>query len=185
MARKRRRSKLAIFSIGWKLSERYKNVTIYTDGACVGNPGPGGYGIVLLYAEHRRELSGGYQHTTNNRMELLAAIRGLEALKECCEVRLLSDSQYVVNGIMKGWARRWRANGWRRNKDEFAENRDLWEQLLQLCEKHRVVLEWVRGHAGNSENERCDQLATTAARGSNLSVDSIFENSGRIRANPA
>jgi ribonuclease HI len=179
MARKRRRSKSVIFSISLKLSESYKKVTIYTDGACVGNPGPGGYGIVLLYGEHRRELSGGCQHTTNNRMELLAAIRGLEALKECCEVRLLSDSQYVVNGIMKGWARRWRANGWRRNKDGFAENRDLWEQLLQLCEKHRVVLEWVRGHAGNSENERCDQLATTAARGSNLPVDSIYENSGR------
>jgi ribonuclease HI len=179
MARKRPHSKLVIFSISLKLSERYKKVTIYTDGACVGNPGPGGYGIVLLYGEHRRELSGGCQHTTNNRMELLAAIRGLEALKECCEVRLLSDSQYVVNGVMKGWAKRWRANGWRRNKDEFAENRDLWEQLLELCEKHRVVLEWVRGHAGNSENERCDQLATTAARGSNLPVDSIYENSDR------
>jgi ribonuclease HI len=177
MARKRPRSKLVIFSISLKLSERYKKVTIYTDGACVGNPGPGGYGVVLLYGDHRRELSGGCQHTTNNRMELLAAIRGLEALKECCEVRLLSDSQYVVNGIMKGWAKRWRGSGWRRNKDEFAENRDRWEQLLELCEKHCVVLEWVRGHAGNSENERCDQLATTAARASDLPVDSVYEKS--------
>ena len=173
------RSKLAIFSINLKLSERYKKVTIYTDGACIGNPGPGGYGVVLMYAEHRRELSGGCQHTTNNRMELLAAIRGLEALKQSCEVRLLSDSQYVVNGIMKGWARKWRANGWRRNKDEFAENRDLWEQLLQLCEKHRVVLEWVRGHAGNSENERCVQLAVAAVHAGNLAVDSVYEKSAR------
>ena len=176
MGRKRRRSKSGISSINLKLSEPYKKVTIYTDGGCLGNPGPGGYGIVLLYGEHRRELSGGCQHTTNNRMELLAAIRGLEALKECCEVRLFSDSQYVVNGVMKGWAKKWRANGWRRNKDEFAENRDLWEQLLQLCEKHRVVLEWVRGHAGNFENERCDQLATAAARGSHLPVDSVYQN---------
>ena len=179
MGPKRPHSKLVIFSINSKLSERYKKVTIYTDGACIGNPGPGGYGVVLLYAEHRRELSGGCQHTTNNRMELLAAIRGLEALKQSCEVRLLSDSQYVVNGIMKGWARKWRANGWRRNKDEFAENRDLWEQLLQLCEKHRVVLEWVRGHAGNSENERCDQLAVAAAHAGNLAVDSVYEKSAR------
>jgi ribonuclease HI len=179
MGRKPPRSKSVIFSINSKLSERYKKVTIYTDGACIGNPGPGGYGVVLLYAEHRRELSGGCQHTTNNRMELLAAIRGLEALKESCEVRLLSDSQYVVNGIMQGWARKWRANGWRRNKNDFAENRDLWEQLLQLCEKHRVVLEWVRGHAGNSENERCDQLAVAAAHASNLAVDSVYEKSAR------
>jgi len=97
-------------------------------------------------------------------MELTAAIRGLEALKEPCDVVLFSDSQYVVNGVMKGWARRWRGNGWRRNKQELAENPDLWEQLLQLCDKHCVRFEWVRGHAGNSENERCDQLAAAAAR---------------------
>jgi ribonuclease HI len=154
----------------------YKKVTIYTDGGCVGNPGPGGYGVVLLYGEHRREISGGYQHTTNNRMELLAAINGLVALKEPCEVLLFSDSQYVVNGIMKGWARRWQQNGWRRNKREFAENRDLWERLLELCDKHRARFEWVRGHAGNPENERCDQLAAAASRENNLPPDAIYEN---------
>ncbi len=141
-----------------------RRVTIYTDGGCIGNPGPGGYGVVMLYGEHRRELSGGEAHTTNNRMELMGAICGLGALKEQCEVVLFSDSQYVVNGIMKGWAQRWRANGWRRNKTEFAENRDLWAQLLELCEKHQVRFEWVRGHNGNLENERCDQLANAAAR---------------------
>ena len=156
-----------------------KAVTIYTDGGCIGNPGPGGYGVVLLYGERRSELSGGCQHTTNNRMELTAAIRGLAALKEPCEVRLFSDSQYVINGIMKGWAERWRANGWRRNKNEFAENPDLWEQLLDLCKKHQVRMEWVRGHSGNPENERCDQLATSAARGEHLAVDLVYENSVR------
>jgi len=153
-----------------------KKVTIYSDGGCVGNPGPGGYGVVLLYGEHRREISGGYRHTTNNRMELLAAISGLHALKEPCEVLLFSDSQYVVNGIMKGWARRWQQNGWRRNKDEFAENRDLWERLLHLCDKHDVRLEWVRGHSGNAENECCDRLAGAAARESNLPQDPFYEN---------
>ena len=141
-----------------------KSVTIYTDGGCSPNPGPGGYGVVLIYGQNRRELSGGYRKTTNNRMELTAAIRGLEALKEPCQVRLLSDSQYVVNGIMKGWAQRWRENGWRRNKHEIAGNPDLWERLLDLCARHQVRLEWVRGHAGNAENERCDQLANAAAR---------------------
>jgi len=135
----------------------------------------------MLYGEHRRELSGGCQRTTNNRMELLAVIRGLEALKEPCDVVLFSDSQYVVNGVMKGWARRWRQNGWRRNKDEFAENPDLWEQLLHLCDKHCVRLEWVRGHAGNCENERCDQLASAAARESHLPVDPVYEKSVRER----
>jgi ribonuclease HI len=166
---------LLISSITLKSSESYKQVTIYTDGGCIGNPGPGGYGVVLLYGARRRELSGGCQYTTNNRMELTAAIRALEALKEPCNVVLFSDSQYVVNGVMKGWARRWRSNGWRRNKDEFAENPDLWEQLLQLCDKHSVRFEWVRGHDGNSENERCDQLAAAAARGTHLQVDSGYK----------
>jgi ribonuclease HI len=164
-----------------KSSDSQKKVTIFTDGGCIGNPGPGGYGVVLLYEEHRRELSGGCQNTTNNRMELLAVIRGLEALKEPCDVLLFSDSQYVVNGVMKGWARRWRQNGWRRNKVEFAENPDLWDQLLQLCDKHCVQLEWVRGHTGNSENERCDQLASAAARESHLPADSVYEQSVRKR----
>ena len=152
-----------------------KKVTIYTDGACKNNPGPGGYGVVLQYGEHRRELSAGYRLTTNNRMEILAAIAGLEVLKEPCEVRLISDSQYLVNAIEKGWARRWQASGWMRNKMEKAVNPDLWERLLSLCEKHNVRFEWVRGHAGHPENERCDKLATSAAVSSNLAADEVYE----------
>ena len=151
------------------------NVTIYTDGACTGNPGPGGYGVVLLHGSHRKELSGGYRRTTNNRMEILAAIVGLEALKEECRVTLYSDSQYVVNAVEKGWAWKWEANGWKRNKREEALNPDLWERLLRLCEYHDVEFRWVRGHAGNRENERCDQLATGAARQRDLSVDEGYE----------
>jgi ribonuclease HI len=151
-----------------------KEVTIYTDGGCSPNPGPGGYGIVLMYGAHRRELSGGYRHTTNNRMELMGAIRALEALKEPCSVRLWSDSQYVVKGIQKGWARRWRSNGWRRNGKEMAENHDLWERLLNVCDKHDVRFEWVRGHNGQAENERCDELAA-AARLQDLPRDEHYE----------
>jgi len=154
-----------------------KRITMYTDGACIGNPGPGGYGIVLSYGEHRKELSGGYRLTTNNRMELIAAIRGLAALKEPCQVLLFSDSEYLVNAIEKGWARRWQANGWRRQNKKMAENRDLWEELLRLCERHQVRFEWIRGHAGHSENERCDQLAVLAAQSSELSEDTGYEDS--------
>ncbi len=148
-----------------------KHVVIYTDGACSGNPGPGGYGVVLLFGEHRKELSGGFRKTTNNRMELLGAIEGLRALKERCSVKLHTDSQYVVNAIEKGWAAKWRANGWMRNKTDKAVNPDLWEQLLTLCEQHKVEFVWVRGHAGNKENERCDQLAVAAAAKPNLPED--------------
>jgi ribonuclease HI len=152
-----------------------KKITLYTDGACINNPGPGGYGVVLLYESNRRELSGGYRLTTNNRMEILAAITGLEALKEPCDVTLYSDSQYLVNAIEKGWAQRWQAAGWMRNKKEKAINPDLWEILLDLCEVHKVRFEWLRGHAGHDENERCDELATSAARGSDLAVDDGYE----------
>ncbi len=151
--------------------ERIKQVTIYTDGACLGNPGPGGYGIVLLYEGHKRELSGGYQNTTNNRMEIMAAIAGLEALKEQCKVTLYSDSEYLVKAMSRGWARRWRANGWKRNKRERALNPDLWERLLLLCEYHEVQFSWVKGHAGTSENTRCDELAMEAAQKPNLPRD--------------
>jgi ribonuclease HI len=157
------------------MSEDRKHVIIYTDGGCSPNPGPGGYGVVLICGAHRRELSGGYRHTTNNRMELMGAIRGLEALKEPCTVRLFSDSQYVVNGISKGWAARWRANGWRRSDKQTAENHDLWDRLLTLCRKHVVQFEWVRGHDGNTENERCDTLATAAARQPGLPCDELYE----------
>ena len=154
-----------------------KQVTIYTDGGCSPNPGPGGYGAVLIYGQHRREISGGYRLTTNNRMELLGPIRALESLKEPCDVTLFSDSQYVVNGIMQGWARKWRANQWRRNSKETAENIDLWGRLLELCEKHVVRFEWIRGHTGHPENECCDRLAATSSRQSGLPVDTVYEGS--------
>ena len=139
-----------------------KNVTIYTDGACSGNPGPGGYGAVLLHKSHRKELSGGEAQTTNNRMEMLAAIVGLEALKEPCQVALYSDSKYLVDAIEKGWAKRWQQNNWMRNKKDPALNPDLWERLLALLDKHKMTFHWVKGHAGNPENERCDELARGA-----------------------
>ena len=141
-----------------------KTVDIFTDGACSGNPGPGGWGAVLRYNGHEKELSGGEAETTNNRMELCAVIYALEALKEPCEVNLYSDSQYVCNALTQGWAKKWRANGWMRNKKEKALNPDLWERLLDLCEKHTVHVNWVKGHAGHPENERCDRLAVEAAK---------------------
>ena len=152
-----------------------KHVTIYSDGACTGNPGPGGYGVVLIYGVRRRELSGGYRRTTNNRMELIGPIVGLEVLNQRCRVTLHSDSQYVVDGVEKGWAQRWRSNGWMRNKREKAVNPDLWGRLLDLCEKHEVEFRWVRGHAGDPDNERCDELAVQAAHQRNLPVDEGYE----------
>jgi ribonuclease HI len=152
-----------------------KEVTIYTDGAAEPNPGPGGYGVVLICGVHRKELQGGFSHTTNNRMEILAAIRGLEALKTPCKVRLHSDSQYLVNAMTQGWARRWQANGWRRNRHDKAVNPDLWERLLLLCEKHEVQFLWVKGHAGHRENERCDKLAVQAIQQGRLPSDEGYE----------
>ena len=152
-----------------------RQVTIYTDGACTGNPGPGGYGVVMMFGEHRRELSGGFRRTTNNRMELMGPIEALEALKQGCQVTLHSDSQYVVRAMEEGWARRWQGNGWMRNKKEQAVNPDLWSKLLDLCDKHDVDFRWVRGHAGNPENERCDQLAVQAAYGKDLPADEGYE----------
>lgn len=146
-------------------------VTIHTDGACLGNPGPGGYGVILDHAGRRKELSGGYALTTNNRMELLAAIVGLEALTRPCDVTLHSDSRYLVDAVSKGWAAKWRANGWMRNKREAAVNPDLWERLLKLLEIHRAEFRWVRGHSGDPDNERCDALASAAARQPSLPQD--------------
>ncbi len=148
-----------------------RQVTIYTDGACLGNPGPGGYGAVLLYGSQRKELSGGFKLTTNNRMEITAALAALEALREPCRVTLYSDSQYLVNAMSKGWAQCWQANGWKRNKREDAVNPDLWERMLDLCRRHTVEFRWVRGHSGAKENERCDRLAGAAARNSGLPDD--------------
>jgi len=158
-----------------------KHVTIYTDGACLGNPGPGGYGIILLYQGHKRELSGGYRKTTNNRMEIMAAIVGLEALKEKCKVRLFSDSEYLVKAMSRGWAQKWRANRWKRNKREKALNPDLWERLLRLCEHHDVEFSWVKGHAGTPENIRCDELAMQAAQQANLPDDEGYISQSEIR----
>lgn len=136
-----------------------KRVEIFTDGACSGNPGPGGYGAILRYGEHIKELSGGEEQTTNNRMELTAVITALEALKEPCLVVLTTDSKYVVDGIEKGWAKSWRENGWKKKDKKPALNPDLWGRLLDLLEVHEVKFNWVKGHAGHPENERCDELA--------------------------
>ncbi len=153
-----------------------RSVTIYTDGACLGNPGPGGYGVVLLSGGKRKELAGGYRLTTNNRMELMAAIAGLEALKAPARVRLYSDSRYLVDSFNRGDARRWQANGWMRGRKQSAQNVDLWERLLELCAKHQVEMVWVEGHAGDPENERCDRLSNQAARKPHLPPDVAYEN---------
>jgi ribonuclease HI len=139
-------------------------VRVFTDGACSGNPGPGGWGAILIYGGHRKELSGGEAATTNNRMELRACIEALRALKRPCEVELTTDSRYVVQGIEDGWAERWRRNGWMRDRKTPAKNADLWGELLDLCREHRVRFVWVRGHDGHPENERADELAVEGAR---------------------
>ncbi len=136
-----------------------KQVEIFTDGACSGNPGPGGWGAVLRYGSAEKELSGGAADTTNNRMELSAVIAALSALKEPCKVTLTSDSKYVIDAVTKGWAKKWQANGWVKSDKKPALNADLWEKLLVLLEKHDVRFVWVKGHAGHPENERCDRLA--------------------------
>lgn len=157
-------------------SPELRRVTIHTDGSCIGNPGPGGFAAILEYKGQERELSGGFRRTTNNRMEILAVIAGLEALTERCSVIVYSDSQYVVEAIEKGWAKKWKANGWMRNKRERAVNPDLWERLLDELDKHQVELRWVRGHSGNAGNMRADRLAVAAARGKDLTRDEGYEN---------
>ena len=137
-----------------------KHIEIFTDGACSGNPGPGGWGAILRFGEHEKELSGGEKNTTNNRMELTAVISALSALKEPCEVTLTTDSKYVADAIEKGWAVSWKNNGWRKADKKPALNSDLWEELLNLLEIHEVTFNWVKGHAGHPENERCDKLET-------------------------
>jgi ribonuclease HI len=151
-------------------------VEIYTDGGCKPNPGPGGYGVVLVHLKKRMEIGGGFRLTTNNRMEIYAAIKGLESLNKSCRVTLYSDSQYLVKAMMAGWAARWKKKNWWRTRTERALNTDLWQRLLDLCERHEVKFVWVRGHAGNKENERCDQLSCEARRGPNLPADEGYEN---------
>lgn len=150
-----------------------KTIAIFTDGSCLGNPGPGGYGAVLKYKQHQKELAGGYQLTTNNRMELMAAIVALENLTEDCDVILTTDSQYVRLGITQ-WLKNWKRNHWRTSQKTPVKNQDLWRRLDAACTRHKVDWRWVKGHAGHPENERCDQLARDAASSNPTAVDQGF-----------
>ncbi len=155
-------------------------VFIYTDGGCSGNPGPGGYGIVILDGNEQHELSEGFRLTTNNRMELLACIVALKQLDDTGKpVEIFSDSSYVVNAVTKGWARSWRNRGWRKSNGEPAQNSDLWQLLLSLCDQFTVRFTWLKGHAGHEFNERCDRLAVAAAKGENLRIDAGYETADR------
>lgn len=157
-----------------QLDENPKQVTVFTDGSAQPNPGPGGYGVILRFGNSVREIAQGFRYTTNNRMELLAAIVGLEALKEPCQVRLYSDSRYIIDGVVHGHAGRWRAKGWKHGK---AKNADLWERFLRVYVRHQVELIWVKGHSGIADNERCDQLANAASSAADLANDEGFEES--------
>lgn len=160
-----------------------KEITIYTDGACRGNPGPGGFGSVLIFVDtkgdiHRKELSGGYRLTTNNRMEILAFIEALEALKEPCRIDLYSDSKYVVDAITQGWIEKWKRFGWYKDakRKEKAKNVDLWKRLESAMAGHEITFHWVKGHADDQENNRCDELAVSAALNSaSLKIDEVYE----------
>lgn len=151
-----------------------KEVSIYTDGACSGNPGKGGFGVILNYMGKKKEISKGYKCTTNNRMEIMAALAGLNALTEPCKVILYSDSKYLVDSVNKGWIASWQKNGWKNSKKEKVKNRELFEELIELMNVHEVEYRWVKGHDGHSENERCDYLATSAAKADNLEEDTGY-----------
>lgn len=153
-----------------------KEVTIFTDGACSGNPGRGGFGVILNYMGKIKEISKGYICTTNNRMEIMAALAGLNALKEPCKVTLYSDSKYLVDSVNKGWIASWQKNGWKNSKKEKVKNRELFEELINLINVHQVEFCWVKGHDGHTENERCDYLATTAAKSKNALEDTGYIN---------
>ena len=160
-----------------------KKVTIYTDGACRGNPGPGAYGIVLLHGEHRKELSGGFRMTTNNRMEILAAVVALQTLKSQCSVTLFTDSALLFNSMSKGWARNWQMSDWQ-TKSGMRTNADLWQQLLELCDQHAVTFFWLKGHAGQPENERADALASETAQQGALAIDKAYEDAKASTVKP-
>lgn len=151
-----------------------KKVEIWTDGACSGNPGPGGFGAILQYQGKRKELSAAYRRTTNNRMELMGVIAALNALKDKCHVILHSDSKYIVEAMQQGWPLAWQKRGWRK-KDGPAKNPDLWEQILELCDKHEVEFTWLKGHAGHEENERCDELARRAISEGQFNEDENYK----------
>jgi ribonuclease HI len=157
------------------VSEKRNVVTIYTDGSCLGNPGPGGYGAILCYNGHKKELSQGYQLTTNNRMELLAPIVALEQLKRPCRVIITTDSQYVRQGITQ-WIHNWRKNNWKTANKQPVKNVDLWQRLTQALSTHDIEWRWVKGHSGHPENERCDELARNAAMSNNLLIDEGYNN---------
>ena len=152
-----------------------KHVVIHTDGACKGNPGPGGYGVVMVCGKHRLELSKGFARTTNNRMELMATIVALETLKEPCAIELLSDSRYVIDAMPKNWIKGWKAKGWKTASNQPVKNQDLWLRLSAATASHQITWKWLRGHAGHKENERCDVLAVAAATGRDLPVDAGFD----------
>lgn len=163
--------------VGMKKTIPRAEVTIYTDGACLGNPGPGGYAAVILTPDGEKELARGFRLTTNNRMELMAAIAALRSLSAPAKVRLFSDSQYVVNGMRQGWARRWKAQNWMRSKTEPALNADLWDELLRLDSVHDIEWIWIRGHAKDPYNERCDRLSNMHASRHATEIDAIYERS--------
>lgn len=148
---------------------------IWADGSCVKNPGPGGYGIIFKYQEHKWEKAGGFRCTTNNRMEITGVLVALESLPAKCKVIVFSDSQYVVNSMTKGWAKRWKSEGWIKKGGKKVPNADLWQKMLNLCAKHKVEFKWVKGHDGSPENERCDQMAQFAARQPNLPEDKGYK----------
>lgn len=153
-----------------------KNVEIYTDGACTGNPGKGGFGAVLIYNGNEKRISRGYRNTTNNRMELMAAVEALKLLKEKCNVTLYSDSKYLTDAINKKWLDSWQKNGWKKADKKSVLNTDLWIQLISLIEKHSVTFIWVKGHSGNAYNEICDSLAVDAYTNSAENIDEYYEN---------
>lgn len=151
------------------------SVTINSDGACLGNPGPGGYGTVMLFGEHQKELSQGYRRTTNNRMELLGAIIGLESLSRPCTVAMWSDSTYVVHAMTKGWIQGWQKRGWKNASKQPVKNKDLWLRMLDAVKGHEISWHWVKGHSGDPMNERCDELAVAAANAPGLLEDSGYD----------
>jgi len=157
------------------MPDRMKTVDLYTDGACRGNPGPGGYGVVLIYGKHRKELSAGFRWTTNNRMELTALIKALLTLKEPCRLRIFSDSKYLLDSLRGKWTLKWKKNGWRTASRQPVLNRDLWQELDRLLATHQPDYLWVKGHALNAENNRCDSLAVAAANSKHLLIDEAYE----------
>ncbi len=181
---KKTKEEISLFKDKKPKDKAQKKVIIYTDGACLGNPGPGGYGVVLRYGKHFKELSKGFRYTTNNRMEILAAVEALRALKSDKRLHVVihSDSQLLVKSINEGWAEKWRKNDWKRNRKDKALNADLWAMLLQELEKHDVGFVWVKGHADIPDNERCDRLSKDAAESGHLLIDEFYESENSYKS---